>query len=118
MSLEDMELKIQKWNRFNVLGVKEKINNRLTEERDSLNTELKKSTDSFRSMDGFKKLTIQEDLISKPIDLLIAKQSPLIYLFVIVFQCLLLLPYWLTTKPIYNTSKKSKNEGDRLSVDL
>lgn len=118
MSLEDMELKIQKWNRFNVLGVKEKIKNRLTEERDSLNTELKKSTDSFRSMDGFKKLTIQEDLISKPIDLLIAKQSPLIYLFVIVFQCLLLLPYWLTTKPIYNTSKKSKNEGDSLSVDL
>ena len=86
MSLEDMDLKIRKWNRFNVLNITEKLNNRLKVERDSLNAELKRATDSYRSMDAFKKFSIQEDMVSHPIDLLMAKQSPLIFVFVIVFQ--------------------------------
>ena len=118
MSLEDIDLKIRKWNRFNVLNITEKLDKRLKVERDSLNAELKKSTDSYRSMDSFKKFTIQEDMVSAPLDLLMAKNSPVIYVFVLVFQCLLLLPYWLTKKPRYNSSSRSNNTGGGISIDL
>jgi len=118
MSLENMDLKIRKWNRFNVLNITEKLDVRLKAERDSLNAELKKSTNSYRSMDSFKKFSIQEDLVSHPIDLLMAKQSPLIFLFVLVFQTLLLLPYWLTKKPKYKSTSRSSNQGGGISVDL
>ena len=118
MSLENMDLKIRKWNRFNVLNITEKLDVRLKAERDSLNAELKKSTNSYRSMDSFKKFSIQEDMVSHPIDLLMAKQSPLIFLFVVVFQTLLLLPYWLTKKPKYKSASRSGNQGGGISVDL
>ena len=118
MSSEDMDLKIRKWNRFNVLSVIDKLDKRLKDERDSLNVELKKSTDSYRSMDAFKKFAIQEDLVGNPIDLLASRQEPMVYLFVIVFQCLLLLPYWLTKKPRYNSASRSNNGGGGISIDL
>jgi hypothetical protein len=118
MGLENMDLKIRKWNRFNVLSVTEKLDVRLKAERDSLNVELKKSTNSYRSMDSFKKFSIQEDLVSHPMDLLMAKQSPLILVFVVVFQTLLLLPYWLTKKPKYKSTSRSSNQGGGISVDL
>jgi hypothetical protein len=118
MSSEDMDLKIRKWNRFNVLSVIDKLDKRLKDERDSLNVELKKSTDSYRSMDAFKKFAIQEDLVGNPIDLLASRQEPMVYLFVIVFQCLLLLPYWLTKKPRYNSASGPNNGGGGISIDL
>lgn len=118
MNLENMDLKIRKWNRFNVLNVTEKLDVRLKAERDSLNAELKKSTSSYRSMDSFKKFSIEEDLVSHPIDLLLAKQSPLIILFVLLFQALLLLPYWLTKKPKYRSTSRSSSQGGGMSVDL
>ena len=117
-SLVETGKSVQKWNRFTVLNTMEKLDNRILEERDSLNAELMKSSSGFSNIDSFKRIKFQDDLVNHPLDLLLAKQSPIIFVFVILFQCLLILPYWLTRKPKYRSVNRADDGSGGIIVDI
>jgi hypothetical protein len=112
------EERLRKWNRLTVLNTIQQLDNRLLEERDSLNSVLKNHTSNFKNLESFGRINLQEELVKHPIDLLLAKQSPIIFVFVVLFQCLLILPYWLTRKPQYRNIRTSSNKNEGMVVDL
>ncbi len=101
-SLDELNNKAHKWNRFSVLKTLKSIDERIVDERDSLSFQLEKMTYQTENLKGLPPLKTEDLLIDNPFQLLAEKQEPLIFILIIIFQSLLLLPYWLTKKPNYS----------------
>ena len=50
----------------------------------------------------------EKSLLTQPIELFKKHLNPISFVFIILIQLLILLPYFLTPKPIYNKEKKKK----------
>ncbi len=119
LTLDELSAKAHKWNRFTISKTVKALDERMNEERDSLSFQLEKMTFKSSNLKGLPILITDLNLMNQPIQLLFTRQEPMIYILTVIFQCLLLLPYWLTRKPRYSAiTKISESKLDTFSRSL
>lgn len=94
--IENQELVISSWNRFSIARTIQELNIKIIEDYNQLNNYLTTQTDNQYSVALNSAINQEETLISQPITLAAKHMGPLSFLFLIFFNLLILLPYFLT----------------------
>ena len=90
------------WDRFSIVNSIQDLNGRVTADYDALNNKLvDKINPSFAITSFSPQLYAEESLINHPLDLATKHLGPISLLVLLLFQFLVLLPYFLTKGKIY-----------------
>lgn len=93
---------ITSWDRFEIVNSIQDLNQRVTNDYDALNKKLvEKINPSFAITSFAPQLYADESLINHPLDLATKHLGPISLLILLLFQFLVLLPYFLTKGKIY-----------------
>ena len=98
---------LKNWDRFNVNNQFNKLDNHVITAKKEMDVAFIDITrrDMNLNISSYIK---EKPLLTQPIGLFKKHLNPISFVFIILIQLLILLPYFLTPKPIYNKEKKKK----------
>ncbi|MDC0302148.1 hypothetical protein OAL39_00410 [bacterium] len=98
---------LKNWDRFNVNNQFNKLDNHVITAKKEMDVAFIDITrrDMNLNISSYIK---EKSLLTQPIELFKKHLNPISFIFIILIQLLILLPYFLTPKPIYNKEKKKK----------